>query len=89
MAWRPACRLHRGDGQAEEGAEGPGERRVEDEARLAGVEGGGEGPVRVQVAVAELARGLHPVEQVEVEVVAAGAAVEEEWEDGDEGGQTG
>ena len=56
----------------------PGEGRVEDEAGLAGVPGGGDGPVGVEVAVAELAGGFEPVEEVEVEVVAAGAAVEDE-----------
>jgi hypothetical protein len=40
----------------------------------------------VQVAVGELAGGFHPVEEVEVEVVAAGAAIDEEWQDGDERG---
>ena len=41
----------------------------------------------MQVAVGELAGGLHPVEEVEVEVVAAGAAVQDEGKDGDEGGE--
>ena len=34
----------------------------------------------------ELAGGFEPVEEVEVEVVSAGAAVEDEREDGDESG---
>ena len=34
----------------------------------------------------ELAGGFEPVEEVEVEVVAAGAALEDEREDGDERG---
>jgi len=42
--------------------------------------------MRMQVAVSELAGGFHPVDEVEVEVVAAGAAVEDEGEDGDAGG---
>ena len=53
----------------------PGDRRIEDEARLARIEGWRVGPVRMQIAVAELRRGLDPVQQVEVEVVAAGASV--------------
>jgi hypothetical protein len=36
--------------------------------------------------VRELAGGFHPVEQMEVEVVAAGAAVDEQRKDGEEGG---
>ncbi len=40
----------------------------------------------MEVAVSELAGGFEPVEEVEVEVVAAGAAVEDEREDGDECG---
>jgi hypothetical protein len=36
--------------------------------------------------VGELAGGLHPVEDVEVEVVAAGAAVEQERNDGEQRG---
>ena len=65
--------------EAEDGADGPGEGWVEDEAGLAGVVGGSVGPVRVEVAVGELAGGFQPAEEVEVEVVAAGAAVEDEW----------
>jgi len=64
--------------QAEQGSQHPRERRVEDEARLARVEGRAEGPVRVQVDLAELARGFHPTDHVKVEVVAAGAAVDSE-----------
>jgi hypothetical protein len=41
----------------------------------------------MQVAVAELVGGFEPVEEVEVEVVAAGAAVKDEWKDGDECGE--
>ena len=67
-----------GQHQAEQRAEIPRERRIEDEARLAGVEGGTESPVWMQVAVAELARSLHPVQQMKVEVVAAGAAVHDQ-----------
>ena len=73
-----------GHDEAEDGADGPGDGRVEDEAGLAGVPGGGVGPVRMEVAVGELAGGFEPVEDVEVEVVAAGAAVEDERKDGDE-----
>ena len=40
----------------------------------------------MEVAVGELARGFEPVEEVEVEVVAAGATVDEERKDGDERG---
>ena len=72
--------------EAEDGSDGPGERRVEDEAGFSGVVGRGEGPVRVEIAVSKLACGFHPVEEVEVEVVAAGAAVDEKWQDGDERG---
>jgi len=43
--------------------------------------------VGVQVAVSELVGGLHPVEEMEVEVVAAGTAVEDEGKDGDAGGE--
>ncbi len=75
-----------GEEQAEDGADGPGERWVEDEAGFSGVPCGGVGPVRVKVAVGELAGGFHPAEEVEVEVVAAGAAVDEEWDDGEERG---
>ena len=38
----------------------------------------------MQVAVGELAGGLHPAEEVEVEVVAAGAALQDERKDSDE-----
>ena len=76
-----------GEGEAEDGSDGPGEGRVEDEAWFAGVPGGRVGPVRMQVAVGELAGCLEPVEDVEVEVVAAGAAVEDERKDGDERGE--
>ena len=64
--------------QSKQRAQNPRERRVEDEAWLARIEGRCERPVWMQVAVAELARGLHPVQQMEVEVVAAGAAVMDE-----------
>jgi hypothetical protein len=40
----------------------------------------------VEVAVGELAGGLHPAEEVEVKIVAAGAAFDEEGQDGEEGG---
>jgi hypothetical protein len=72
--------------EAEDGSDGPGEGRVEDEAGLAGVPGGGVGPAGEEVAVGELAGGFEPVEDVEVEVVAAGAAVEDERKDSDERG---
>ena len=35
----------------------------------------------------ELTGGFEPVEDVEIEVVAAGAALDDEWEDSDERGQ--
>src|ERR1700689_1738604 len=41
----------------------------------------------MQVAVGELAGGFKPVEDVEVEVVAAGGAVEDEGKDGDQRGE--
>ena len=41
----------------------------------------------VEVAVGELAGGFEPAEEVEVEVVAAGAAVEDEGQDGEERGE--
>ena len=72
--------------EAEDGSDHPGERWVEDEAGLAGVPGGGVCPVEEEVAVGELAGGFKPIEDVEVEVVAAGAAVEDEREDSDERG---
>ncbi len=75
--------------EAESGADGPCKWRVEDEAGLACVPCGGVGPVGVQVAVGELAGGLHPTEDVEVEVVAAGAAVYQKRNDGDERGYRG
>ena len=59
---------------------------VEDEAGFAGVVGGSVGPVRVKVAVGELPGGFEPAEDVEVEVVTAGAAVDEEGKDGDQRG---
>ena len=40
----------------------------------------------MEIAVAELGGGFEPVEDVEVEVVAAGGAVEDEGKGGDEGG---
>ena len=73
--------------EAEEGSDGPGDGWVEDEAGFAGVPGGGVGPVRMQVAVLELPGGFEPVEDVEVEVVATGGAVEDEGEDGYERGE--
>ncbi len=66
-----------GHQQAEDGSEGPGDGWVEDEAGLSGVVGGGDGPLGVEVAVGELAGGFEPAEDVEVEVVSAGAAVED------------
>jgi len=67
--------------------EEPGERWVEEEAGLAGVPCGGEGPAGV-VAVAELLGGVEPALDVEDLVVAAGVAVEDEGEDCEEGGET-
>ena len=75
-----------GEEEAEDGSDGPRDGWVEDEAGFAGVPCRGVGPVRVQVAVGELAGGFHPVEEVEVEVVAAGAAVYEEGQGGEERG---
>ena len=101
MACEPAHR-ETGGGEADEGvrggqqrsgndegqqrAEHPRERRVEDEARLAGVEGGGKGPARLQGPVAELLRRVEPGLQVEVDVVAAGAAEGKQRQDCDQGG---
>jgi hypothetical protein len=40
----------------------------------------------MEVAVGELACGFHPAQEMEVEVVAAGAALEQEGKDGEERG---
>ena len=74
-------------GEGEQATEGPGEGWIEDEAGLAGAEGRREGPSRVEGAACELGGGLLPAEQMEVEVVAAGAAVQQEGKEGDEGGE--
>ncbi len=41
----------------------------------------------MQDALAKLAGGLHPAEEMEVEVVAAGAALQDQREHGDEGSE--
>ena len=66
-----------------------GDGRVEDEGKRGSpaFQARGVGPAGVKVAVGELAGGLEPVEDMEVEVVTAGAAVEDESQDGDEGGE--
>ena len=61
--------------QSERGADGPGQRRIEDEAGLSGTEGGAVSPPRVKVAVGDLAGRLEPADEMEAEVVSAGAAV--------------
>ena len=78
-----------GDGEedGEDGAQHPGERWVEEKARLAGVPCGGEGPARVEGSVAELLGGVEPALDVEDEVVAAGAAVEQQREDREQRGE--
>ena len=81
------CGLKGAGKEGEQGAKSPGEWRVEDKAWLAGTEGGSEGPARGEVAVGELAGGLLPGEQVEVKIVAAGAAVEEKWKNSKECGE--
>ena len=73
-----------GHDEAQERTDGPGDGRVEDEARFAGVEGRSVGPVGVEVSVGELAGGLEPVEDVEVEVVSTGAAAEDQGKNGDQ-----
>lgn len=78
------CPRHK---EAENGTNRPREWWIEDEAGLACVVGGAEGPVWVEIAVSELMGGFHPVEEVEVEVVAAGAAFQYEGKDSDEGGE--
>jgi hypothetical protein len=40
----------------------------------------------MKITVGKLAGGFHPAEKVEVEVVAAGAAFDEQGEDGEERG---
>ena len=64
--------------QPNQRAEIPGERRIEDEARLACVPCRGVGPVWMQRAVADLGGGLKPAEEMKVEVVPAGAAMHDE-----------
>src|SRR6185437_8610580 len=61
--------------QSEQSAQNPGQRWVENEARLSRIEGRSESPLRMDISMAELPCDLHPVQQVEVEVVTAGAAV--------------
>ena len=85
--WELQERGEAGGGEGEEGADGPGEWGVEDEAGFAGAPGGGRGPAWVEVAEGELPSGLLPGEEVEVEVVAAGAAVQEKGGDGEQGGE--
>ena len=63
-----------GEYDAEDGANGPRDGWVKDEAGFACSVGGGEGPGGVEVAVTELRGGFEPAKEVEVEVVAAGAA---------------
>jgi len=75
-----------GEEEAEDGSDGPGEWGIEDETGFTSIVRGRVGPVRVKVAMGELAGGFEPVEKVEVEVVATGAAVDEEREDGEERG---
>ena len=73
-----------GEHEAEDGSDDPGDGWIEDEAGLPGVPSGCVGPVGVEVAVGELVGSFKPVEDVEVEVVAAGAALEDERKDSDE-----
>lgn len=74
-----------GEDEGEKCSENPGEGWVEDKAWLAGVPGGGGGPVGI-IAVAELVGGIDPVLDVKEKVVAAGA-VEEKREYGEERGE--
>ena len=73
--------------EGEDGAEHPGEGRVEEEAGFAGVPGGGDVPVGVEGAVAELVCGVEPALEVEGEVLAGGGAVEEERVEDEEDGE--
>ena len=70
-----------GEHEAEQAAEDPGNGGIEEEAGLAGVVGGGEGPVR-EAAVAKLDGSFEPAQEVEVEIVAAGGSTEKDGEDG-------
>src|SRR5215475_13152026 len=74
------------ENSSEEGADRPGEWRVEDEAWLAGIPCGSVGPVWVEIAVAKLFESLEPVDEVKVVVVAAGGASDDERKNGDERG---
>ena len=75
-----------GEDEREDGSEEPGERRVEEEAGLAGVPGGGDVPVWVEGAVAELLGCVEPALEVEGEVLAAGGSVDEKRVDGEQDG---
>ena len=57
---------------------------LEQEARLAGVPGGREGPVRI-AEVSKLVGGFEPTQQVEVEIVAAGGSEDQHGNDGEKG----
>ena len=72
---------------AERRAEHPGERRIEDEARLAGAVVGAGRPVRIRNAVTPCVHAIEPGDEVDVEVVAAGVAANELRDDGDECGE--
>ena len=68
-------------------AQHPRERRVEDEARLAGRVVWAGRPVRIRDAVAPGIQAVEPGDEVHVEVVAAGVAANELRDDGDECGE--
>ena len=76
-----------GQDEAERCAQHPGERRIEDEARLAGAVVGAGRPVRIRNAVMPCVDAIEPGDEVDVEVVAAGVAANELRDDGDERGE--
>ncbi len=76
-----------GKNGAERCAQHPGERRIEDEARLACAVVGAGRPVRIRNAVTPGVEAVEPGDEVDVEVVAAGVAANELRDDGDEGGE--
>ena len=71
--------------EPEDGTEGPGQGRVEDEAGFAGIEGGSVCPMGER-SVRELGCGFEPAEEVEVEIVSAGRTLDQHGKDGNERG---
>jgi hypothetical protein len=72
---------------AERSAHHPRERRIEDKPRLARAVIGAGRPVRIRDSVPPGIESIEPGNQMEVEVVAAGVAVDEFGGDGYEGGE--